>query len=340
MSQYNCYKYLLDYLLEVGNPIIQYNVLKMKGELTNDVSKRLIDSEVVNYWLRIFNGIEIHGTKDSAFENSIAKLLEFGLDRSNMKLDSIYCQYLEDSNWDTNNTFYSELMATVKYPFLIRAGYFNEPNVNRYFMERLDRIEYTIKKRGVKVELDESEKPKKYKSKFVFNIDIREEWLPTIYDLYGFSFIIDESKELKTRIEKVVEYILEEEFQSIPDKAYIYDNIKRRYFATGSVYHACFREERRLLMIYLLSNFKVAQTSHIFQTELDKLLRMKDNEGYFLFDKELIKEKKDGYFIYSGSHMGMGESRRSKEWLRIESTYWMLRILKNMDNVEDGIMGA
>lgn len=72
----------------------------------------------------------------------------------------------------------------------------------------------------------------------------------------------------------------------------MFDSIKRRYFAAGSVYHACFREERTLLMVYPLSNFKASQSNQVFNRDLEKLLCMKDSEGYYVFDKSLVKEKR------------------------------------------------
>lgn len=41
-------------------------------------------------------------------------------------------------------------------------------------------------------------------------------------------------------------------------------------------------------------------------------------------------EQTDGFFIF-GKHMGVGEDRKNSDWLEIESTYWMERILQNLN---------
>lgn len=62
------------------------------------------------------------------------------------------------------------------------------------------------------------------------------------------------------------------------------------------------------------------------------MLSNRRDDGFYELNKSLIKEKKDSYYIYSGSHMGLGEKGTHKNWVKIESTFWMLKILLNLDN--------
>jgi hypothetical protein len=68
-----------------------------------------------------------------------------------------------------------------------------------------------------------------------------------------------------------------------------------------------------------------------FLKELKELLSYQMDDGYLIFDKSLIMETKNTNILYNGSHMGLGEDRRKPEYRRIESTFWMLKILVNLE---------
>ncbi len=240
-------------LYDISNPIIKYNIDKewYRKEGISIEHYISFEEEPLNYWLNVYNLKKIHGRKDCTYENSIAKLLDFGLTRENNVFDKLYSYLLEDKHWHQDFSFDGILMKTVKYPFLIRAGYWNNKNVNSFFMNRLEKIEKTIKKYGYVFEGS-----RKYKDQFVFEFVNQLESLPTIYDLYAYAYYPKNDTNITNRIEKIIEYILDEKYQQIPKKAYIYDSNKKRYYAVGNVYHACMIEGRKLLYLYLLSHFK------------------------------------------------------------------------------------
>lgn len=64
--------------------------------------------------------------------------------------------------------------------------------------------------------------------------------------------------------------------------------------------------------------------------KIKALLNTKDNKGFYSFEPSLLKEHKDGYQIYSGAHMRLGEDKKKKGYLTIESTFTMLKILSNL----------
>jgi len=334
MGFFEKYGKLTQELYEVCNPIIKYRIDKEFYEKDNISLNQYISfkDNLLDYWLNIYNRNKIHGRKDCVFENSIAKLLEFGLTKDNQKFDKLYSYLLEDKYWQEDNSFEGIVMKTVMYPFLIRAGYFDNKNVSSFFIDRLGIIEKTIENYKYDFEDLNSKTPKKYKEKFIFKINSKSESLPTIYDLYAFTYYPNNNSDITRRIEKIVQYLLDGRFQSIPKKAYIYDATKKRYYAVGNVYHACMIEKRKLLTIYMLSHFKAVGGSDFFMNELKKLISYRDEDGFFEFDKSLIKEKKNSYYMYAGAHMGLGEKRRKKNWRKIESTFWMLKILLNLEN--------
>ncbi len=320
-------------IYKVGNPILKF---KIDSEIFNkevDLEKYIsLDNISIKYWLDIYNGYEIHGSKDSTFENVMVKLLEYGFGKENSKLKEMFEQFLNDDVWNNDLSFHTELYRVVLYPFYIRAGYLNNKYINDFFRRRLNMIEKTIDKYGYDFEM-KTNKPTKYNDEFVFKFDGKTEALPTIYDLYAFSFYQDEDDLIKQSIEKIVEYLLDERFQSIPQKAYLYDKDVKRLYAVGNVYHACMTETRKLFFLYLLSFFNSAKAHFLFKCEIDKLLLTINEEGLYEFDKELIKEKKNSNHMYSGSHMGLNENRRSKSWLKVESSFWMIKILHNIQNL-------
>jgi len=317
---------IIDQLYDQADIIIRQ---KIKNEFLNDKVKYSDDTiksnNQIDYWKGVFSGGEVHGSKDSTFENSIAKLLDFGFNNSYNFFHDQYKKYLDEEFWVDDKSFNSQLIKTVIYPYMIRAGYQDNPRIVHYFMARIETIERTISKYGFDIftKADQS-------TKVVFKIDIENEWLPTIYDLYAFSYYQTDDAQLRDRISKIVNYLLDDRFQCIPQKAYIFDKSNRRYYAAGNVYHACFRNDRMLLMMQLLSNVDNIKNNNRFQKELGKLAEYKTDEGFYELDKNLIKEKNNVNYIYSGSHMGLGENRRSKNWCKIESTYWMLKIFKNI----------
>ncbi|MBJ2354930.1 hypothetical protein, partial [Sphaerochaeta sp. S2] len=190
---------------------------------------------------------------------------------------------------------------------------------------------HAIDKYGYDLERDAENKPAAYKNDYVFKNDIATECLPTIYDLYAFAYYPNKEDEMGCRIERIIEYILDERFLYLPEKGYVYDQSNKRCYASGNVYHACLREDRKLLTLYLLSFFKASKNSDLFMSQIEQLNEYRYEDGFYAFDKALIKEKKNLYQLYTGGHMGLGENRRSKKYLKIESTFWMMAILKNLE---------
>lgn len=331
------YGNVIEQLYQQANPIIKYKIDKelYQKDMTIDQYMSLED-DPISYWLNVYNRREIHGRKDDAYENAIGKLLEYGLTKEHEPFHQQYGYILENKYWQADQSFQGLLMKSVVYPFLIRGGYLDHPCIKEFLMNRIQTIESTIEKYGYDFEDILCKRPKKYKDQFIFKVDITKEWLPTIYDLYAFAFYPNKDDEVSDRIEKIVTYLLDDRYQQIPENAYIYDSTKKYYYAAGNVYHACMKQERKILMIYLLSHFNAAGNSHMFISALDNLLTCQRDDGFYVLDKSLLVEKKDRYHLYAGGHMGLGEERKSKNWLKIESTFWVLRILFNVErNSED-----
>ncbi len=83
--------------------------------------------------------------------------------------------------------------------------------------------------------------------------------------------------------------------------------------------------------MYLLSHFDSIECNCLFSRALKELQSYMKKDGYYEFDKNMLKEQKNKHHMYSGGHMGLGEKRASSKWLEIESTYWMYSIINNLN---------
>jgi hypothetical protein len=168
--------------------------------------------------------------------------------------------------------------------------------------------------------------------------------IPTIHDFLLFS-ALEENKldgESQTKLNTILEWIFNEKYRHIPTR-YGYFYIPGGSYTTKAV---CLkldlpelsgiRENRFDFQILLhrvdiLSHFSKCRKTEWFQDAISLLDSYKNTEGRYAFPKDMLLEKKDGYWIF-GSHMGLGENRRIRISREIESTYWMERIIGNMSN--------
>lgn len=322
----NEYKTIVSNLYDISGPIIRYRIdsefYQKKCSITDYIK---LGNNDIPYWINVHKKNKIHGKDDECFENAMSKLLDYGFTKDNFDFNKTFGYILDDSYWHED-----DFTQIIVYPFLVRAGYLCNKNVFDYYKKRIQRIGNTIEKYSYNFRDTEKISNSKYCNEFRFINDWIYEPLPTIYDLYACAYSIDSTIEFKDAIERIVKYVLHSRFQEIPDKAYVYDKSKKRYYAAGSIYHACFREERELLEILLFSHFQSIQYYEPIMNKIRALLNTKDKKGFYCFKQSLLKEHKNAYQIYSGAHMGLGEDKKKKGYLTIESTFTMLKILSNL----------
>ena len=76
-----------------------------------------------------------------------------------------------------------------------------------------------------------------------------------------------------------------------------------------------------------MASFPIAARSDWFQRMLAHLDGFRTSDGLWKFPAAYLTEASDKYFV-GGGHMGLGESRKNRDGLKLESTAWMLRILE------------
>jgi hypothetical protein len=222
--------------------------------------------------------------------------------------------------------------AYVGVPFLIGAGYGDRPAVADWFRRRIDALAEAVSDRNFDIYAspEEAERvPGAWREKMIYKPDrYREDRvfrLPCCWDLYGLAHWTPESTEQRSRIDLILEYLSDERFQGTPG-GYVWDRPRRTCYAAGRVVLAVATPERRVLFLELAAGFEVCRRSSWFQSGLADLERYRTERGTWLLPASYLKEKRNGYYIYGGDHMGLGENRRRKDWREIESTFRVLNI--------------
>jgi len=79
--------------------------------------------------------------------------------------------------------------------------------------------------------------------------------------------------------------------------------------------------------LLLYSCFPTAVKSMWFLNAVTYLMQYKTENDTFLFPKEYLIETDSNWVL--GSRMSLAENRRKKQYAEIESTFYMLKLLKN-----------
>lgn len=323
---------LIEWLLENGGPIIRYRTATelLKDNSPVDVERLhsdLLRCPEVQRWMRNLGKGPVHSSKDTAAENAMAKLLEYGLAAGVRSFDEKMLPYCDCGQ---GGRYHRSALYLV--PFLIRAGYWRETAVSEWFMRRLQALHRTAKRREFKVHLDDSQKeglPKAWIGKPIYRHEFSpagdEHPLPTCYDFYAMAHFPKRDKKVRQTVEEIADYLSDPRFQAIPG-GYIWDRSRRRCHAAGRVYLACLNPERLVLFLELASSFAASRKAGWFRKAVRELERFRTPTGTYRFPREYLKERPNGYCLYAGAHMGLGENRRSKRALETESTFRMLRI--------------
>jgi hypothetical protein len=167
-----------------------------------------------------------------------------------------------------------------------------------------------------------------------------EKPLPNIWDVFTLAYLPRDlqSRDLRQRISAIINYILDERFQSLPSGyGLLFYRANRRYYGCGwSPRLPGLRDfenelDQATLVLYadLMSHFAEARESDWFRACMDHLEAFRTDTGTYCFPKTYLQEKRDQGFVF-GASMGLGENRQRKDALQIESTFRMLLIKKRI----------
>jgi hypothetical protein len=323
----------VDWLFVNSGPILRFRVAVEFMDVSAQERARLLSDSLatpeVQRWLtNLHESRAIHGSKDTHAENALSKLLDYGLDRS-IPAFAESAEHLLNCPlqlWD----------SLVLLPFLVRAGYTDPPRIAQWLTDRFEKLNQTALRGSFDFYLSAEEAcgvPKAWQGKPVYRDEFGHQAgyaLPTCYDFYTLAYCPSTTgtEDLSARSESIVAFLSDPRFQSTVG-GYGWDKTGRHCYAAGRVFLACVTPVRLVLFLELGARFQSARQSTWFQEGLSLLEKYWSPRGTYFFLPSLLPEK-TGYQLYSGSHMGLGENRRSPLALELESTFTMLYINKRM----------
>lgn len=318
-------KALLDWLFASAGPIIRWRLIidfswPVAESEASQVKRAVLATEEVQRWLGNLGGRAIHGSKDTDAENAMAKLVEYGLRAGIPELDGRMLPYIERGDPSAD-------------AFLIASGYTREPDLAHRFQQRLARLHDVAMRGDYDLYLPSSETsgvPSAWRGKPIYRPEFTVDSLPSCYDFYALAHWPSRSTAERKKIEDVVAYISHADFQNTVG-GYLWSRDRNACHAAGRAWLACLTPERVILFLELAARFASARRSEWFDEALASLERHRTKKGTYRFPPESLKEKRNSYYIYQGAHMGLGENRRRRDWLEIESTFRMLNIHRLME---------
>lgn len=335
------------------------------GQLVNIKTlddERKIHKEVVNNLQYFLDGAQqgnnyryrkmVHGSKPEQLENTALRLWILGIKKGNHKLDASIETYVEIMRRDlyAKKEMRSYGIFNIA-QMLSLIGYFEMDEINKALRIRLNQLySFVIKER---FDIYKSAKefkgiPSNWKDQTKFVDPELTKYggiegtppLPSQYDMLGFMgmkgrvSLIDAKK-----IETVVSYCLNSKYQNGVEPGYgILMTPTRRYYSMGwSVHVPCYGQKitpdddirRILLWSYILTFLCNDKAKQQFGNVLEFLEGYRLDNGFYKLPKEFIPNTKSGYFI-SGKNLSVGENRKNRGALIWESTYWVMRLKKNL----------
>jgi hypothetical protein len=331
---------IVSWLMENGGPVIRYLTATQLIAWTSAKQRaallqQVLDLDETQRWLNLLGAGGIHGSQDTAYENCMAKLLEFGLDHKVPAFDAKvrpYLAYVADGldRWN----------GRVVAAFLVRAGYQKDERLRASVRQTLATVHKCAARGEFDVTMSGSELEALPASQRVYPF-FKPDYSPLdgacrllwVYDLYALAWYRPASREERKRIEDAISYVIDPRLLA-NKAAYIWNDLSRTRTAITFPRLPGFRgfdgpaltRSKLILYLELLANFYVARSSKWFWEGMGHLETYRTDRGTYIFPKEYLLERKNGYYLYAGAHMGLAERPRNQRAMEIESTFRMLRL--------------
>jgi len=327
---------LTEWLLQHGGAILRYRTANELMDDPESVSREslrhdLLRSPAVGKWLDNLGRGPIHHSADTAAENAMGKLLEFGLHAGIPEFDEKMLPFVEHIVNHPGD-------ALMLVPFLVRGGYWRQQPVATWFVQRLRKMHAFARQGHYDIFLtaeEAAEVPKAWRGKPIYRPELslpaHEGYtvLPTCYDWYAMTYYPKDDPDIRRMIDAVAAYAGDPRFQAIRS-GYGWDKARRRCWAGGGTFLACANPERIVLFVESAANLASTQTAEWFTRAFAMLEGYRTAHGAYLFPADLLKERPGSYYLYAGSHMGLTENRRRTQDLDLESTFRMLVIQQRL----------
>lgn len=351
---------LTNWLFQNSGEVIRYrlvneNFINKEAVDLKELHVALLKNTYVQFWLEnlkqsITKSNQVHGSFDWQFENAMLKLIHLGLHSGISQLDEIvefYIEYLDAQSLKRKNKrehFDSIIVASI----LLRAGYTNDIVID-FMKTSLEVIYEFITRENYNIYVEDKSKfngiPKKWRDRPIVKPEIIKEYgfgYPMIYDVIGLSYLFKELDDtIDKMIDSVIQYILCDDFHNniIDGYGIMFDGLNK-YYSMGwdpklpGYYNVneymLINPEKLLFVADIMSNYPLVLRTKWYNDVLLHLECFKTEQQRYCFPKEYLLEKK-GYAV-NGLHLGLGENRRNKKWREVESTFLMLRLIRNIQD--------
>lgn len=360
---------LITWLFDNGGSAIRYRTATELMEncsagLKKQLIKDLLEHKKAKALLPLLDGfptipsfnnirdfIRYHSSKGHDLEQILPKLMNIGFKKGISEFDKKmrnFCKYVENdlvrkAQQDPQDVTDTWAIWTAHFvaAHFVWGGYTYKESID-YIKKRIDLL---YKAASLKLFDIHSEKGKKPIIKPELDPCIGDTPLPIIFDIFCLSYFPQENlnKDYRKKINVIIEYILDDRFQSLPEGygylSYISSSGKRTVYGCGwspvlpGFFSFDSQPQLKSIILYLdlMSHFKVAIKSNWFKNCMDHLEQYRNNSGTYSFPSNYLSDKKDGFFVL-GNGIGLEESR-SKKSLELESTFWMLLIKRRIRNM-------
>jgi hypothetical protein len=339
---------LTEWLMETASPVIRYRTLT---ELMQSTDTTLIQNTLAEVLalpqtqkrLDALTNLDYnytHGADAAYLENVLPLLGDLGLyygmeafDRANKKCSDIL-PLITDAGYD----------KLVAYPFLLRAG-FPVDALMKYAAERINTL-YNFTRRGNYDIYDDAENypgmPKAFRQRPVIKpaIASREAIrIPLIYDMVMLAAVYPRMpQKTKAKIDVIVNYVISNDYDIVNSGYGILCAEPRKYYAMGWDCLKPFNSNRyyanqNFQRLLLYAQFPTAIKTKWFTHAVDYMAQFRTAAGTYIFPASFFGRLKGNWVL--GSHQSLSENKRKKNWLEIESTFHMRKLLSLMDNITE-----
>ena len=347
---------LINWLVEHGGSVIRYlTAVELIGDDPNVdlITKRLLDCNLVKRWLeRLTTDLgfnQLHGADPSTYESAIGKLTQMGCRQGMQPFDDktrVFREWFQQVAGIPLGFTYSwvPFLRVLVAAFLSRSGYWDDQTLKDFLTYRLDVLAPIARTRRYDLYRDSEGVPgipKAFRGRPLIAPALTaggEMRFPLIYDIHLLANVPQHLKvpSFHEKVDAVIGYILDPAYQSLPEGYGIIRADRRKYYAMGWSVHLPgydgMTEDhpqagRFVQRMVLMSNFALARKSSWFQRGVEFLRGYQTERGRYCFPRRFLPESRSGYWVV-GAYMGLEENRRTPKVLELESTYWMLKILR------------
>lgn len=332
-----------EWLIENAAPVICYRTL---AELMDVSDTKLLQRNIAAVLslpqtqkrlalLKNLDFSRIHGSNSTYLENVLPMLSDFGL---HYEIDAF--RQVADSCMASTKLSY-ELLSyydrIIACPFLLRSKI---PHIGLldFAIERIHTIHDFTKHMNFDIYDDIKDYkgvPKSFQNRPLIKPALAygdKCKLPLIYDIAAMAEVYHGVPPgVQEKIDNIINYVLSPEYDIVECMYGILSAGQRKYYAMGWDCKKPFNDNQgysnpNLHRLLLYSHFPTAVKSMWFQNAMDYLMQYRTQNGTFIFPKAYLPETDSNWIL--GSHMSLMENRRQKQWIEIESTFYMLKVLK------------